>query len=80
MSRDISSFINWFISQFVNIGKKLIEILDSIKIYQSVSLLDLTIAIAILGMFLGIIMAIPQNAMNKAEKVKRETKKERTKK
>lgn len=78
MSRDISSFINWFISQFVNIGKKLIEILDSIIIYQSVSLLDLTIAIAILGMFIGLILAIPQNAMNKAEKVKRE--KERTKK
>ena len=80
MNRDISTFINWFISQFVNIGKKLIEILDSIKIYQSVSLLDLTIAIAILGMFLGLILAIPQNAMNKVEKVKKETKKERTKK
>lgn len=80
MNRDISTFINWFITQFVNIGKKLIEILDSIKIYQSVSLLDLTIAIAILGMFLGLILAIPQNAMNKAEKVKRETRKERTKK
>ena len=80
MTRDNSTFINWFITQFVNIGKKLIEILDSIKIYQSVSLLDLTIAIAILGMFLGLILAIPQNAINKAEKVKRETKKERTKK
>lgn len=80
MNRDISTFINWFISQFVNIGKKLIEILDSIKIYQQVSLLDLTIAIAILGMFLGLILAIPQNAINKVEKVKKETKKERTKK
>lgn len=80
MNRDISGFINWFISQFVNIGKKLIEILDSIKIYQQVSLLDLTIAIAILGMFLGLILAIPNNAMNKVEKIKRETKKERTKK
>lgn len=80
MNRDISTFINWFITQFVNIGKKLIEILDSIKIYQSVSLLDLTIAITILGMFLGLILAIPQNAMNKAEKIKRETRKERTKK
>lgn len=77
MNRDISTFINWFITQFVNIGKKLIEILDSIKIYQNVSLLDLTIAIAILGMFLGLILAIPQNAMNKAEKITRETKKER---
>lgn len=80
MNRDISYFINWFISQFVNIGKKLIEILDSIKIYQNVSLLDLTIAIAILGMFLGLILAIPQNVMNKAEKIARESKKERTKK
>lgn len=80
MNRDISTFINWFITQFVNIGKEIIEIIDSIKIYQEVSLLDLTIAIAILGMFLSLILAIPQNAINKAEKIKRETKKERNKK
>lgn len=80
MNRDISTFINWFITQFVKIGKELIEIIDSIKIYQEVSLLDLTIAIAILGMFLSLILAIPQNAMNKAEKIKRENARERNKK
>lgn len=74
MTRDISSFISWFIQQVVNIGTKTIEIIDSIVIYQGVTLLDFIIAIAILGMFLTIILAIPQNAMNKVEKIGRERK------
>lgn len=74
MTRDISSFITWFIQQVVNIGTKAIEIIDSIIIYEGVTLLDFIIAIAILGMFLTIILAIPQNAMNKVEKIGRERK------
>lgn len=81
MTRDISSFISWFIQQFINIGTQAINIIDSIKIYQSVSLLDFIIAIVILGIFLSLILAIPQNAINKAEKSIRENKrKERNKK
>lgn len=72
---DISNFITWFIEQVVSIGKGAINILDSIIIYQGVSMLDFIIAIVILGMFLTIILAIPQNAMNKAEKSIRESKK-----
>lgn len=74
MTRDISSFISWFIQQVVNIGTKAIEIVDSIVIYGGVTMLDFIIAIAILGMFLTIILAIPQNAMNKVEKIGRERK------
>lgn len=71
---NISSFIAWFIEQVVNIGTGAINILDNIVIYQGVTILDFIIAITILGMFLGIILAIPQNAMNKAEKSIRESK------
>ena len=80
MNIDISSFINWFINQFVSIGTQLINIIDNIVIYNNVSLLDLTITIVILGMFLQLILTIPQNAMNKAERNIRESKKERNKK
>ena len=80
MSVNISEFIQWFIEQFVNIGKKMIGIIDGIIIYQNISLLDLIIAITILGMFLELILTIPKNAMNKAERNVRESKrKERTK-
>lgn len=80
MSVNISEFIQWFIEQFVNIGKKMIGIIDGIIIYQNISLLDLIIAITILGMFLELILTIPKNAMNKAERnVKENKRKERTK-
>lgn len=72
---NISSFIEWFIEQFVNIGAQIISIVDRIIIYGNVSLLDFIIAITILGMFLSLILTIPQNAMNKAEKIGRERKK-----
>lgn len=71
---DISDFITWFIEQVVNIGTKTIAIIDSIIIYEGVTMLDFIIAIILLGMFLTIILAIPQNAMNKAEKIGRERK------
>lgn len=80
MTRDISSFINWFIQQVVNIGTKAIAIIDSIVIYEGVTLLDFIIAIILLGMFLTIILAVPQNAMNKAESNVREYKAEQRKK
>ena len=75
MNVNIAKFIEWFIQQFVNIGTQIINILDGIIIYGNVSLLDFIIAITILGMFLSLILTIPQNAMNKVEKIGRERKK-----
>lgn len=72
---NISNFIEWFIQQFVNIGTQVINILDGIIIYANVSLLDFIIAITILGMFLSLILTIPQNAIHKVEKIGRERKK-----
>ena len=71
---NISNFIEWFIQQFINIGTQVINILDGIIIYGSVSLLDFIIAITILGMFLSLILTIPQNAMHKVEKIGKERK------
>lgn len=80
MNVNIAKFIEWFIQQFINIGTQIINIIDSIIIYGNVSLLDFIIAITILGMFLSLILTIPQNAMSKAEKSIRENKrKERNK-
>ena len=72
---NISNFIEWFIQQFVNIGTQIINIIDGIVIYANVSLLDFIIAITILGMFLSLILTIPQNAMHKVEKIGKERKK-----
>ena len=71
---NISNFIEWFIQQFVNIGTRIINIIDGIIIYGNVSLLDFIIAITILGMFLSLILTIPQNAMHKVEKIGKERK------
>ena len=72
---NISNFIEWFITQFINIGTQVINMLDGIIIYGNVSLLDFIVAITILGMFLSLILTIPQNAMHKVEKIGRERKK-----
>lgn len=76
MSVDISNFITWFITQVVNIGTRCINLIDNIKIYNTVSILDLTITIVIIGMFLELILTIPQNSMSKAEKNVKEYKAE----
>lgn len=72
---NISNFIEWFIQQFINIGTKMMNIIDGIIIYGNVSLLDFIIAITILSMFLSLILTIPQNAMHKVEKIGKERKK-----
>lgn len=72
---NISKFIEWFITQFINIGTQIINILDGIIIYGNVSLLDFIVAITILIMFLSLILTIPQNAINKVEKIGKERKK-----
>lgn len=71
---NISSFINWFINQFINIGSQLLSKLDMIQLRNNVSLLDFIIAITIIGMFIPIILTIPNNAnkWSKSESKKRE--------
>lgn len=75
MNVNVGKFLEWFIQQFINIGTQVINILDRIVIYGNVSLLDFIIAITILGMFLSLILTIPQNAMHKVEKIGKERKK-----
>lgn len=74
---NISNFIEWFITQFINIGTNLINLLNQIIIYNNVSLLDLIITITIIGIFLELILTIPQNSMSKVEKNIREYKREK---
>ena len=80
MNVNVGNFLQWFIQQFINIGTQVMNILDGIIIYGNVSLLDFIIAITILGMFLTLILTIPQNAMNKAENNIREYKAEQRRK
>lgn len=77
---DISSFIDWFITQFVNIGTQIINLLDNIRIYNTVSILDLIITIVIIGVFLELILTIPQNSMNGAKNNVKEYKAEQRRK
>lgn len=59
---NIGNFIQWFIQQFVNIGGFMVGKLDDIKLYGNVSLLDFTITIAIISIFISIVLTLPQNA------------------
>ena len=55
MTWNISTFMSWFITQFINIGGNLLGKLDNIIIYGNVSLMDFIITIVILGAFISII-------------------------
>lgn len=57
---NITNFTTWFIGQFVRIGQSILGHLDNIKIYNTVSLLDFTITIVIIGAFIGIILTTPK--------------------
>ena len=46
---NITNFITWFIYQFMNIAQRIVNSIDQIKIYNSVSLLDFTITITIIS-------------------------------
>lgn len=70
---NISEFIEWFLTQFVNIGREILNILDNIIIYNNVSMLDFIITLAIISVFIGIIITMPQNINNRM-KVKKERK------
>ena len=58
---NIVSFINWWLNEVYKIGRQMMLYLDAIKIGNTMTILDFTIAIVIIGMFLTIILTLPQN-------------------
>lgn len=71
---NISNFMEWFITQFINIATNMIGKLDQIILYGNVSLMDFIITITIIGIFIGIVLTIPNNAnkwVNRAERKKK---------
>lgn len=66
---NITNFITWFIEQFISIGTSILTTLDNIKIYNTVSLLDFTITIAIIGIFIEIVITIPNQALRNADRI-----------
>ena len=78
---NIGNFMTWFIQQFVRIGTWMITQLDTITIAGNVTLLDFTIAITIIGIFITIILTLPQNANRLESRAERKREKaERSKK
>lgn len=55
---DISNFMSWFIGQVVSIFTRLFAILQSIQ-FLGTNMLELIIAITILGALLPVILTIP---------------------
>lgn len=57
---NISNFFSWFLTQFINIGSDIINKIDNIILFGNVSLLDFTITLALLGIFIEIIITVPK--------------------
>lgn len=74
---NISNFFSWFLTQFVKIGKNMLDKLDNIYLIGNVSLLDFTITITIIGIFLNILLTIPQNLNRKETRAERRARKEK---
>lgn len=74
---DITSFTTWFINQIVDLATNITTKIDSINIYNTVTLLDFIIAITTLGIFLEIIINAPKGISNE---ITTRSKKERKKK
>lgn len=74
---NISNFFSWFLTQFVRIGTNMLDKLDNIFLIGNVSLLDFTITITIIGIFLNILLTIPQNLNRKETRAERRARKEK---
>ena len=72
---NIANFMSWFITQFITIGTFLINKLDQIKLIGNVSILDFTITITIIGIFLSIVLTMPQNMNRLSSRAERRLKK-----
>lgn len=68
---NISQFIEWFLTQFIRIGTNLLAQLNNITIYQDVTLLEFIITITIIGIFIGIILTVPQNMNKMTQRIER---------
>lgn len=73
---NITTFMDWFINQIVNIFTWMTGQLDNIQIYGNVTLLDFTITITIIGIFITIILTLPQNANRMSSRAERNRRKE----
>lgn len=62
---DITNFMTWFLNQFYNFVKFLLDTLDSIQMF-GFSLLDFSIAILIIPVGLNLLVAIGKGADNRA--------------
>ena len=62
-SRNISSFITWFLNTIYSLASTLLGFLDNIYLTNNVTLLDFTITIFILGIVISILIASPGNVM-----------------
>ena len=56
---NISNFITWFITQFINIGTNMLAKLDNIFLIGNVSLMDFIITIIIIQAFITVILTLP---------------------
>lgn len=68
---NIANFMEWFLNQFVNIATNMLGKLDQIILYGNVSLMDFIITITIVGIFIGIVLTIPNNANRLSSRAER---------
>lgn len=76
---NISTFIEWFIDNFIAIATNLINKIDNIYLISNVSLLDFIITLAIITTFIEIIITIPnlgivQKHLNTKDRIARRKK------
>lgn len=64
---NIATFIEWFITKFVEIATFMIGKLGQINIYANVSLLDFIITITIISAFISIVITAPNLGIVKRE-------------
>lgn len=64
---DITSFMSWFLDQFINLLKWFFDILDHITFF-GISLLDFSIAVVIIGVIIPVLLTIASNSSVLAEK------------
>lgn len=80
MRVNISTFSNWFLTEFIRIATNVINHLDNIELINNVTLLDFIIAIAIITAFIGIILTLPNSANRMSSRAERKQKSKNDKK
>ena len=80
MRINISTFSNWFLTEFIRIATNIINHLDNIELVNNVTLLDFIIAIIIISAFIGIILTLPNSANRMSSRAERKQKSKNDKK